>query len=146
MDVRDELRTEQRLSVFKADKKAIFTAASKASEAAAFLAGFHGEYRPPTLSGRASTDPCTVLPIELLHDRWPPNAQKRLFSALLPRPCFSDRLVTRRPQGLRSSSGPFENRRQASNLSTLPASTDAAFAVKTERLPPYGLPPITTRR
>ena len=56
VDVRDELRTEQRLSVFKADKKAIFTAASKASEAAVF-AGFHGEYRPPTLSGRASTDP-----------------------------------------------------------------------------------------
>ena len=40
----------------------------------------------------------------------------------------------------------FENRRQANNLSTLPGSTDAALAVKTERLPPYGLPPITTRR
>ena len=30
------------LSVLKADKKAIFTAASKASEAAAFLASFQG--------------------------------------------------------------------------------------------------------
>ena len=30
------------LSVLKADKKAIFTAASKASEAAAFLAAFQG--------------------------------------------------------------------------------------------------------
>jgi hypothetical protein len=36
--------------------------------------------------------------------------------------------------GLRSSSCPFENRRQVSNLSTVPGPTDAAFAVKTERL------------
>jgi hypothetical protein len=40
----------------------------------------------------------------------------------------------------------LEIRRQASNLSTVPGSTDAAFAVKTERFPPYGLPPITARR
>jgi hypothetical protein len=39
-----------------------------------------------------------------------------------------------------------KNRRQTSNLSTLPGSTDAALAVKTERLPPYGLPPITAWR
>jgi hypothetical protein len=34
------------------------------------------------------------------------------------------------------------DRRQTSNLSTLPGSTDAAFAVKTERLPPTGFPPL----
>ena len=38
---------------------------------------------------------------------------------------------------------PFRSRRQANDLSLMPGSTDAALAVKTERLPPYGLPPIT---
>ncbi len=35
--------TSRLLTVMKADKKAIFTAASKASEAAAFLAALQGE-------------------------------------------------------------------------------------------------------
>jgi antirestriction protein ArdC len=47
-----------RLSVLKADKKAIFTAVSKASEAAAFLDALQAACATPALSGRARPRAC----------------------------------------------------------------------------------------
>ena len=58
----------------------------------------------------------------------------------------SDRISAGQPQAFRSLPYPFEKATPGSNLSTLPGSTDAALAVKTERFPPYGLPPITAGR
>jgi antirestriction protein ArdC len=59
LDIADEPRADHAqylaswLSVLKADKKAIFTAASKASEAAAFLAGLRSGRLPPPCSASA---------------------------------------------------------------------------------------------
>ncbi len=41
---------------------------------------------------------------------------------------------------------PFRNATPGQQPLIMPGSTDAALAVKTERFPPYGLPPITARR
>ena len=70
------------------------------------------------------------------------RAQKPSLAPLLP-PCFSDRLSETTAAAVPVFVMSFaKNRRQASNPSTLPGSTDAAFAVKTERLPRYWLPPL----
>jgi hypothetical protein len=99
---------------------------------------------PPALSGIAIlADALPFRSASIIHTSAfaCPRPEPASRSALARRVSSSDRPLRRRPQGFQSSSGPFGNRRQASNLSTLPGSTDTAFAVKTERLPPYGLPP-----
>jgi hypothetical protein len=48
--------------------------------------------------------------------------------------------------GVSASVMSFRNATPGQQPLTVPGSTDAALAVKTERFPPYGLPPITARR
>jgi hypothetical protein len=56
------------------------------------------------------------------------------------------------PRGFMTAAGvspivmSFRNATPGQQPLTVPGSTDAVLAVKTERFPPYGLPPITARR
>ena len=105
-------------------------------------------HRAPALSARVSADPSTIAHVEL-HTiaPCPAHLQAARFPSALALAVFllltawldAGRWV---PAFIRSFRKPTPGQQPL----TMPGSTDAAFAVKTERFPPYGLPPITARR
>jgi hypothetical protein len=62
------------------------------------------------------------------------------IAAPLAQPSFIDHLVTRRPQRIPVFALPLRNTTPDRQPLTMPGSTGTALAVKTERLPAYGLP------